>query len=329
MSTMLDSGSIPAPILTTAAGTIADAYSNGVGTALQARNVVVGEQGTVVAKWNANAQRMDLLAALGGANICCICQGLGLTYTGLTATVGVGYCIVQGLVEIAAPVTGVTLTNNAQNYLWVLPAGTIQVVVGSTAAPAAVACYLGCLTTASGAVTDYDTSGVFYKRGGFVWRQTADAGVPADTPSGAIGFLTQTLGGLYLWDGANYYWLLDANGQIPNARLDPTIAPGVVALTDGASIAVDATLGHEFSCTIAGNRTIANPTGAYDGQKMLFRIRQDATGGRTLAFDTKFRLGADVTNVTINTGANKTSYYSVIYDAANDKFDIVAVSRGH
>lgn len=102
----------------------------------------------------------------------------------------------------------------------------------------------------------------------------------------------------------------------------------VVALTDGATIAVNALLGNIFTVTLGGNRTLANPSGAVDGQRLTFRIRQDATGSRTLAFDTKFRFGPDLLTITLSTTAAKTDYIGVIYHAADDKFDVLAFRTG-
>ena len=48
-------------------------------------------------------------------------------------------------------------------------------------------------------------------------------------------------------------------------------APAVVVLTDGATIAVDASLGNDFRVTIAGNRAMGNPSSPTDGQ-LLFSV---------------------------------------------------------
>ncbi|MFX8844617.1 hypothetical protein ABTM93_19255, partial [Acinetobacter baumannii] len=63
--------------------------------------------------------------------------------------------------------------------------------------------------------------------------------------------------------------------------LAPEQTAKVVALTDAASIAVDCTLGNHFRVTLGGNRTLANPTGATDGQRLVFEVIQDGTGSRT------------------------------------------------
>lgn len=57
-----------------------------------------------------------------------------------------------------------------------------------------------------------------------------------------------------------------------------------VALTDAATIAVDFSTGINFTVTLAGNRTLGQPTNAKPGQSGVIEVRQDGTGTRTLAF---------------------------------------------
>ncbi len=104
---------------------------------------------------------------------------------------------------------------------------------------------------------------------------------------------------------------------------------GTVALTDGASIAVDAQSGNTFTVTIAGNRTIANPTNPTSGQRILFRIKQDGVGGRTITWDTAYRFSVDVPQPTLSTTANLTDYIGFVYNATDSKWDCLAVSRGY
>lgn len=58
----------------------------------------------------------------------------------------------------------------------------------------------------------------------------------------------------------------------------------IVALTDGATITPDFNAGNNFSVTLAGSRTLANPTNLTAGQSGVIYITQDATGSRTLAY---------------------------------------------
>jgi len=58
----------------------------------------------------------------------------------------------------------------------------------------------------------------------------------------------------------------------------------ISALTDGATITPDFALANNFSVTLGGNRTMANPTNLVAGQSGSIFITQDGTGSRTLAW---------------------------------------------
>lgn len=101
----------------------------------------------------------------------------------------------------------------------------------------------------------------------------------------------------------------------------------VIALTDAANITTDASLGNIFTITIAGNRNLSAPTNPTDGQRIMYRIKQDGTGNRGLTFDAIFNFGLDIISFTPTTGANKTDYIGCIYNGPNSKWDVVAVSK--
>lgn len=103
-------------------------------------------------------------------------------------------------------------------------------------------------------------------------------------------------------------------------------------LTDAATILVDASLGNHFTVTLGGNRTLGNPSnppGAGQDQMILFAIRQDGTGSRTLTLDTNYRFGTDITSITLTTGANKTDYLGVRYNVTDSKWDVIAFVKGY
>lgn len=102
-----------------------------------------------------------------------------------------------------------------------------------------------------------------------------------------------------------------------------------VTLTDAASIATDASQSNQFRVTLGGNRTLANPTNGTDGQVVMWSVTQDATGGRTLTMDTKFRFGTDITSVTLSTTAGKTDRIGAQYVASVDKWDVISFVRGY
>jgi len=129
----------------------------------------------------------------------------------------------------------------------------------------------------------------------------------------AYGFYNQTSG---------------AKNKFNETDFTGAVIPSVVALTDAATIAVNAALGNQFTVTLGGNRTLGNPTGAVNGQLLLFALRQDGAGSRTITLDTKFRLGADITSITLSTGANKTDYLGVRYHSSDDTFDVISFVGG-
>lgn len=66
------------------------------------------------------------------------------------------------------------------------------------------------------------------------------------------------------------------------------------ALTDGSSIATDASLSNNFTVTLGGNRTLANPTNLAAGMWLHWTITQDGTGSRTLAYGSDFKWSGGV-----------------------------------
>lgn len=56
------------------------------------------------------------------------------------------------------------------------------------------------------------------------------------------------------------------------------------ALTDGATITPDFSLANQFAVTLGGNRTLGIPSNLVAGQQGIIKVRQDATGSRTMAY---------------------------------------------
>lgn len=113
-----------------------------------------------------------------------------------------------------------------------------------------------------------------------------------------------------------------------DARID-ALEIGPINLTDGATISTNAALGNHFRVVLGGNRTLANPTNASDGQRILFEITQDNAGSRTLTLGNKFAFGADITEVTLSTASNKKDFIGVQYNSSSDKFYVIAVAKGY
>ena len=62
----------------------------------------------------------------------------------------------------------------------------------------------------------------------------------------------------------------------------------ISALTDGSTITPDFAVANNFSVTLGGNRTLANPSNLTAGQSGSIFIAQDGTGSRTLAYGSQY-----------------------------------------
>ena len=77
----------------------------------------------------------------------------------------------------------------------------------------------------------------------------------------------------------------------------------ITALTDGATITPDFAVANNFSVTLGGNRTLANPSNLTAGQSGSIFVSQDATGSRTLAYGSQWDF-AGGTAPTLSTAAS-------------------------
>lgn len=102
-----------------------------------------------------------------------------------------------------------------------------------------------------------------------------------------------------------------------------------VVLVDAPTIAVNAAAGRAHKVTLtASGRVLATPTGGYDGQTLIVTVAQDATGGRTWTLATGYRLPAGQA-VVPSTVASRKDKLAVQYDAADDRWDVLAFQPGY
>jgi hypothetical protein len=86
-------------------------------------------------------------------------------------------------------------------------------------------------------------------------------------------------------------------------QLEGRYAVEIATLTDAATITPDFGANQNFTVTLGGNRTLANPTNIVVGQTGSIFLVQDGTGSRTLSFGTYYDF-AGGTAPTISTTAN-------------------------
>jgi len=114
----------------------------------------------------------------------------------------------------------------------------------------------------------------------------------------------------------------------PNVLAFNALSAGMwFALSDGATITPDTLNGDFQYVTLGGNRTLAailNPPTAASlkSNRILFRIRQDATGSRTITWNAIYRFPNGITPI-LTTTAAKSDYFSFLFNEVDTKWDLV------
>jgi hypothetical protein len=132
--------------------------------------------------------------------------------------------------------------------------------------------------------TDLDTIDALFDAGPYL--KLTKGGTGAGTASGA-----RTNLGLVIGTDVQAY---DADTAKTDVAQSFTAAQrgSVSALTDGSTITPDFAVANNFSVTLGGNRTLANPSNLTAGQHGVIVITQDGTGSRTLAYGSYFKFPA-------------------------------------
>lgn len=134
------------------------------------------------------------------------------------------------------------------------------------------------------------------------------------------------------------------NAKIANSTIDLTakvtgvlpVANGgtgqsaiVSALVDGATPALDASLGSVFTLTSTQNPTIAVPTNPTNGQKITI-VFTASGANRTLSLNSSaggFKFGNDITALTATTSGT-IDYIGCIYNSTSGFWNVVAYVKG-
>jgi hypothetical protein len=106
------------------------------------------------------------------------------------------------------------------------------------------------------------------------------------------------------------------------------LAPFVVALTNDATIVVDASLGNDFRVTITGNQTMGNPANPTDGQKIVFQITQGAGGSNTITWGSGYEFSTSLPQPTLSTKAGQTDLLGFIYNSDKGKWLLATYVNG-
>lgn len=99
----------------------------------------------------------------------------------------------------------------------------------------------------------------------------------------------------------------------------------ITTLTDGATVTPDADTTDIGEWTIGGNRTLAAPSGTpRNGQQLMLRIKQDATGSRLVTWNSIYTFPGGGTP-TLSITANALDVIGFQYNSATSKWECMAV----
>jgi len=87
-------------------------------------------------------------------------------------------------------------------------------------------------------------------------------------------------------------------------------------LTDASTVTWDASSNQVCTVTLAGNRTLGNPSNKVAGATYVLIVKQDATGSRTLAYNAVYKFPNGVTPV-LSTAANAVDILTFVTDGTN------------
>ncbi len=102
----------------------------------------------------------------------------------------------------------------------------------------------------------------------------------------------------------------------------------MVPLTDGATIAVDASLGNDFRVTIGGNRTMGTPANPANGQQIIFQVTQGSGGSSAITWDTGYEFSTGLPQPTLSSAAGQTDLLGFVYNASKGKWLLAAFVNG-
>jgi hypothetical protein len=80
--------------------------------------------------------------------------------------------------------------------------------------------------------------------------------------------------------------------------------------------------------TLTGSTCNILFTGGKDGEKLTLEITQDATGSRTVSFPSNIRYSTLFPTITLSASPNRMDKLGFMYNAATNKYDLVAIVYG-
>jgi len=159
-------------------------------------------------------------------------------------------------------------------------------------------------TNLNGQPASYYTNATNINTGTLAWAQAPTNTVNTSGAFTYTGISTHSA-------NVNINATLVVNGTVSTAKANIQSQ----TLSDGATISWDTSLGQIATVTLAGNRTVAAPTNLKIGTYLL-HVYQDATGGRTLTWNSVFKWTAAVAPP-LTSAANAHDVFTFVSDGTN------------
>jgi hypothetical protein len=195
--------------------------------------------------------------------------------------------------------------------------GTVQLLVGQPGRGISSAALNG----SNQLVITY-SDGSTQNLGAVTYTPAAHVHSGADVTSGTVAFARLPTG--------------TSSSQVAVGSHTHVAGPTPVTLTDGATVALDASAGKVHKLTVASGaasstHTILTPTNPADGAGIIVAFRNESANNQTLALTTgatgAFRFTATVTALSVTT-AGKTDYVGAIYNSAASRWDVLSYTKG-
>jgi hypothetical protein len=112
-------------------------------------------------------------------------------------------------------------------------------------------------------------------------------------------------------------------------EIEVLLGKNVQTTASADQISIDWSLGSVARVLLNRATTTFSFSGAYDGQKLVLELKQDATGSRQVAFGPETVAGTDFTFPVPLSGAGKRDFLGFFYSADSGKYHYVSLARGY
>lgn len=195
----------------------------------------------------------------------------------------------------------------------------LTAITGDMTTAAGPGSVVGTLATVNSDVGSYTNASITVNAKGLVTAASSGSGGSLEVTDGTNSVSSTTTltmeGGLVGGSGGSATW------TPASLNVDAiTVSGSTQTLTPTKKIG-------KYALTLEADVTFTM-SGGSDGMVVLLELIQDATGSRTVAFDSSVQFGTDITSFTASTAANTVDYVLLQYSADLSKWCFMSYVRG-